>query len=260
MARQQQLVIVATVTLFALASISVEASSFHLDCSNAHAGASLSTLKSICHLDDRLYHGTKAGDNFLFKLDTLEACTCALINHEIVWASLMTHENEVLNVAIKQFIEQWDAMEKEKRDDDNLAPQREKNVMFKGREGTRRYLWFRLDNILREANDELDYERILDLIRENFAKVYYDPGTFKAKFNTERMARSQKLTSLISDICREITIKFATPFAPILDRLAEMAENNHLFYTLTAYNENLYKLRLNTRTCLYLAEKGHLDS
>lgn len=168
----------------------------------------------------------------------------------------MTHENEILFLSVKQFVDQWDEKDKDKVEGER--PQRSTNLMFTGLDGERRYYWDRLDDILRNANGENDDEDISLAVRENFSKIYYEPATFRAKYNSARLMQSQKLRGVISDTCKHVLGKFAAQFLKYFDRLSRLSENDRLFFSLTAYNEDLYKLRLNTKVCLYLMEKGQL--
>lgn len=231
-----------------------------LDCTNTFGGASLSTIENICAevTDDKMFQGSKASLRPITTLETIETCACALINHELAWASLMTHENEILFLSIKQLVDQWDKQAGRKTLEGK--PVRATNPLFQGPDGDRRYYWDRLDDILRDANGDNDDEDISVAIRENFSKMYYEPETFKTKYDSPRLMQSQKLRSIVSDACKSVLGKFAAQFLKYFDRLSRLSENDRLFFSLTAYNEDLYKLRLNTKTCLYLMEKGQLTA
>lgn len=255
---RRQLVSVSQITLLVLVltcKLSL-AAKFKPDCSNTFTagGTSFSTLETVCGqlADEKLFQTSLATLDELKRLETVESCSCALINHELAWAALVTHESETFYLAVKQFVS-----DRSKKDPSISALTKgETQFLFSGRDGDRRFYWDSLDFILKQATGENDDEEISLALRENFAKLYYEPATFKLRFS--ELVQSQKLRSVISGVCNSIIRKFATPFLPYFDRLSQLAENDHLFFILSAYNDDLYKLRMNTRACLYLMQKGQL--
>lgn len=251
----RQLLLALSATLLLATSCSVQAARPHPDCTNTFTskGVSLSSIETLCSQvsDEKMFQNALMLDEFK-KIEVVESCACALVNHELAWASLMTLEGEVLFQAVKMFVDK----RSEKNDAIENLRKSPSQVLFRGEDGERRWYWNSLDYILKQATGENDDEEISFELRENFANLYYDPNTYKLKWKD--LVQSQKLRAVISGICSGIIRKFAAPFLQMFDRLSKLADNSYLFFILTAYNDDLYKLRMNTRACLYLRETGQL--
>lgn len=253
------MVFLVLVALQSMIATNVQAARSKPDCSNTYAtGTSFTTFENVCAQmteSQMLAEASKLAP--LARLETIETCSCALINHELAWAALMTHESETLYLSIKEFVDN-----RAKTDPSFEALLKgPTGVMFEGEEGTRRLYWDGLDHILREATGDTDDDKISLEIRRAFAKLYYDPKTMRAKFNFDSdvmMVQSQKLRVATSDACFQVLTQFGGPILPFFDRLHQFSGNDRLFFTLTAYNDDIYKLRIISKACLYLKQHGQL--
>lgn len=223
------------------------------DCSNSltNEGVSFSAFPHVCHALYEAKSFERATDmkDPINKLELVEMCACSLVNHELAWASLITHEAEIFFLALKELID-----ERMKEDTEVQALIKgEAKSMFEKREGERRYYWNSLDYILGQRHSYLSKQ-----LPEHFKRLYYNPKTFKRELNSEGHYEQSTAVSTIRDVCNLITARFFNPFALIFDRLSRLAGNDQLLFTLTAYNDDLYKLRMLALTCAHLWEKKQL--
>lgn len=255
-----------------------------LSCASNLNASTFDAFKSVCgaiYTKDRydsIAHRLEPEN----RLDLIETCSCALVNHDLAWASMLTHEGETLFLAIKKFIDDSDRFldeyhsitgEKDEARANALREQfdnqvqirsavsRDELVALLGEEGGRQYYWDRLTQIVRDANDENNCDKVAAYVQRAFGLMLYEPENMSYK-----LAKSVKQNSLL--IPPDIRTRFSRtcwllirdfyPFTVYITRLSDLADNPRFFYQLSTYSEHLYKLRMNTLMCKFLEKTGKL--
>lgn len=189
----------------------------------------------------------------LVQLEKIEGCACALVNHQLAWASIMNQDAKTLYLSLEDFIE------KKLKEDKSLteisrAPGMDK--VFPGQDGKRRLYWDVLVVILNMMESQDDADGVMIDLRASFQKYHYDPKTLKAvfSFKPELVGSATRLTDAIGKACDNVQVNFGNLMEPYFDRLSEMAKNKDLYFTLATYYDDLYKLRMLTKICDFLVD------
>lgn len=215
------------------------------DCSAIISKSTFETYKHVCAAlgtDKNVERETKFSlEN---KWDIIETCTCDLLSHELAWTAMLTHPAESMYVALVQLIDQVDSAEGAK-----IGVPKDSAIFTSSSEGERLYYWDRLDDILNnQQSDQEEYDNLSTQFNAILAKVYYDPVKFAIQFQGKNAHTGTIMKRFVSDTCNSLLGNMGK-FLVYFDKLRKMAENDRYLFRVTAYNEDLHKIRMVLNYC-----------
>lgn len=261
-----------------------------VSCSNTLGPVTFDSFQHVCAVvhNDKMYDKGATKMSLENRLDIVETCSCALVNRDFAWASMMSHEAEAMHLAIEKFIDETDQYladingpeSEDKREQARVAALKEQfedRIQIKsevskadlmlagsnGKDGEHEYYWNRLNQIINDDKDENQSEKVSNYMHRSFAQVVYETDDMSYKLaktvRPNSMLVSRSVREKLSRTCWLLLRDFQ-PFMTYFQRLSNLAENPRMFFMLMTYNNLLYKLGLNTLMCEYLESKRKLTS
>jgi len=239
------------------------------------AGAATSLVafeKEPCNMfaNNDLYKTTVSRLTTAQKLDLIQTCSCAFLNNELSWASIMTSDAEALFQAIKKLIDETDYYMNNGKEQEAIEESRitikseipkEEFVDKFGKDAERQYYWDRLTQIIHDKSDKNKDIKILHHTRLAYVGFVYDPSTMThhlaSDIKKDPRIMTDRVKDSFSDTCHKMIEDFF-PFTSYMISISNLANNPRLFFQLTSYSDNLYKLRMNTLLCKYLEQNNRL--
>lgn len=218
----------------------------NLDCSKVKTVDSLNDWNDKCMAE--------SPKNEIHKLELLESCTCSLLQHELVWQSMLTHELDTLFLASKKLIDEEE--DNEPVGKGKLPPIDRNHEMFQTmRDADSRFFWDKLNALIRRSFAEEESEEYGKRLMEIYAEIAYNPTTFKVAYK-KRTANSDRV---VSDACNALYEQFQ-PFHDYLETLKLMVENPRYTFKFISSDESLFKVVTVFNVCKLLATGGYVLS
>ena len=176
----------------------------------------------------------------------------------------MTSNAEALFKATKKLIDETDLCTnngKDKKSIEESGMAKESSVARSGKNADRQFYWDRLHQMTRDKCDDVMALKIIHDVRIGYAGYFSDPSSITPHPAADMGYNWLKVTDGVKNSFTALSRKMIESFFPFVTYLGEMSRfvnNPSLFFQLTTYSDDLYKLGMNTRLCKFLEDSKRL--